>query len=117
MGAKNLKQAVSIKARRTPVIATDGADAINEAVLPLINTGLVAPMDDGAGRLAVGCDLLVAYMPFQGLNFEDAIVARAGLADSLACEESFSIVRRLPGYYKGDTHAEIGRAHVWTPVT
>ena len=110
MGAKNLKQAVSVKARQAPVIATDGADAIKEVVRPLMDSGLVPPMDDGAAKFAPGCDLLVAYMPFQGLNFEDAIVARAGLADSLACEERVFIVRRLPAHYSGATHADLPHA-------
>ena len=33
------------------------------------------------GRLALGCNLLVAYMPYHGLNFEDGIVASKRLVD------------------------------------
>ncbi len=79
MGAKNLKQALPVSGRSRPAVATDGEDDILQVLGPLSKCGILPDHCDKAGHLAIGTDLLVAYMPFMGLNFEDAIVANERL--------------------------------------
>ncbi|AGX88740.1 NUDIX domain-containing protein [Candidatus Symbiobacter mobilis] len=77
MGAKNMKQAVRIRDPRPPMIDTHGDAAIFRLVRPLQELGVLsADVPAAPGR-----DLLVAYMPYDGLNFEDGIVANQRLRD------------------------------------
>jgi hypothetical protein len=106
MGAKNMKQALPILGRQVPAINPQGGQAILDAVRPLLDLGLVPVMQDSADQLATGKDLLVAYLPYQGLNFEDGIVARAGIAGDLAYGETVRIVHDLPHTYRRGSSAE-----------
>lgn len=73
MGAKNLRQALPLARRSKPVLTTGGEDEVQKLVKPLIDTGICPDASDQEGNLALGKDLLVAYLPWNGMNFEDAI--------------------------------------------
>ena len=45
---------------------------------------------DKEGRLALGTNLRVAYMPFRGLNYEDAVVVSQAGADKLESEHMYT---------------------------
>ena len=74
MGAKNLRQALPLSNRTRPLITTGGEEEVIKAVKPLIDAGICPDAGDKEGNLALGKDLLVAYLPWEGFNFEDAIV-------------------------------------------
>lgn len=74
MGAKNLRQALPLSNRTRPMITTGGEEEVIKAVKPLIDAGICPDASDKDGNLALGKDLLVAYLPWEGFNFEDAIV-------------------------------------------
>lgn len=82
MGAKNLKQALPVVGRHAPKVAAGGEADIPVALRFLIQQGIVPCQTNLHGGFAPGVDLLVAYMPFKGLNFEDAIVANKCILDS-----------------------------------
>ncbi|MBI4472214.1 MAG: NUDIX domain-containing protein [Acidobacteria bacterium] len=96
MAAKNLKQAVPVAGRHVPAIRTGHEKAVTEATRSLARSGLSPDLAEAAP----GVDLLVAYMPWYGLNFEDAIVANRRLADEGILdwiEETEYTRRLLPG--------------------
>jgi hypothetical protein len=74
MGAKNLRQAVPLRLRQTPKVRTGGEDLIQKMTAPLVAIGLCPNADVETGEFGMGRDLLVAYMPWNGMNFEDAVV-------------------------------------------
>lgn len=74
MGAKNLRQALPLSNRTRPLVTTGGEEEVIKAVKPLIDAGICPDAGDKDGNLAIGKDLLVAYLPWEGFNFEDAIV-------------------------------------------
>jgi DNA-directed RNA polymerase beta' subunit len=74
MGAKNLRQAVPVAKRQAPLVMTGGELAIQEFAKPLIEVGICPDAADSKGAPALGVDLLVAYLPWKGLNVDDAIV-------------------------------------------
>lgn len=82
MGAKNLKQALPINGRQTPSVISGEEQENFEAIKPLVQFGIVPDMRDSSGNFSPGIDLLVAYMPYYGLNFEDAIVVNRDLLDN-----------------------------------
>ena len=59
---------------------------------------------DEAGTLAIGTNLRTAYMPYKGLNYEDAVVISEGAAKRLASEHMY---QHNLDVADGDT--EIGR--------
>lgn len=98
MGAKNLKQACPIQGRKKPEVSTGEENDILQALRPLTRMGLISKTEDK--ELAPGVDLLVAFMPYRGLNFEDAIVANSRLRDEglLNFEEKEKRTQRIrPG--------------------
>lgn len=106
MGAKNMKQALPVLGGQAPALDTGGGREIVDAIRPLIELGVVPAMQDAKGRLATGRDLLVAYLPFQGLNFEDGVVARAAIAEDLCYEEKKVITKDLPHTYRRGSIAD-----------
>jgi hypothetical protein len=74
MGAKNLRQAVPVAKRRAPLVKTGGELAVQEFVKPLVDAGICPDAADSKGVPALGVDLLVAYLPWKGMNVDDAIV-------------------------------------------
>lgn len=76
MGAKNLKQAVPLAGATPPLIKTGSEEQPKRVLGPLIQAGMIP---DDASFFSPGVDLLVAYMPWYGWNYEDAIVANERL--------------------------------------
>lgn len=74
MGSKNLRQAVLIEGRKSPLITTGGEEEVLKITRPFIEIGLCPDARDEHGRLALGRDMLVAYLPWKGMNTDDAIV-------------------------------------------
>jgi RNA polymerase Rpb2, domain 6/RNA polymerase Rpb1, domain 2/RNA polymerase Rpb1, domain 5/RNA polymerase Rpb2, domain 7/RNA polymerase Rpb2, domain 3 len=82
MGAKNLRQALPVQGRKHAVVRTGDEEAVIGFVQPLIVSGICPSATDDSGAMALGADVLTAYMPWMGLNFEDAIVVGEQLVDS-----------------------------------
>ncbi|QEP41831.1 hypothetical protein D5085_00915 [Ectothiorhodospiraceae bacterium BW-2] len=78
MGAKNMKQAVTLKQPEPPLLTTGNEAEWITRLKPLHRLGLI----DSEHALADGRNLLVAYMPFDGWNFEDGMVANQSLRES-----------------------------------
>ena len=79
MGAKNLKQALPLTNGTEPWITTGNETQIYPAIKPLIDKQVVP---EYFNSFKLGVNLLVAYMPWYGWNFEDAIVANKELAEN-----------------------------------
>ena len=78
MGAKNLRQALPIRGREEPWVKTGSEESILEMVKPLTQVKIVS---ESFSKYEPGVQLLIAYMPWYGLNFEDAVVANSRLRD------------------------------------
>ncbi len=78
MAAKNLRQAVPIAGADEPRVLAGAEGEVTELLAPLGRAGLLS---DEQRQLAVGTDLLVAYLPWRGWNVDDAIVANRQLAE------------------------------------
>ena len=74
MGAKNLRQVLPIEGRACSCINTGGEKRVVDMTKDLVDIGICPNCFDGNGNLALGRDLLVAYMPWYGWNVDDAIV-------------------------------------------
>lgn len=88
MGAKNLRQAVPVAGRKAPAMATGAEASLAERVRQLSAIGFCPDCSDEAGGLALGCDLLVAYMPWEGWNVDDAVVISQSAALKLSIAET-----------------------------
>jgi hypothetical protein len=82
MGAKNLSQALPVRGRKSPLVKTGNEENVNILVQPLITCNVCPSATNDDGEMALGADILVAHMPWMGLNFEDAIVAGEQLVKS-----------------------------------
>lgn len=109
MGAKNLRQAVPIFGRSRAKVETGGETLLRQFTAPLVEIGACPGADDAAGRggrdggagdggFALGRDLLVAYLPWEGWNFEDAVVVGGQVAQAHWLDLSFrrKVRRRIP---------------------
>lgn len=92
MGAKNLRQAIPVRGAATPAVLTGREAAVIEFVKPLIDLDLCPVTSDSEGQFCAGCDLLTAYMPWQGMNMEDAVV----LSESAALKLGSDGLRKTP---------------------
>ena len=88
MGAKNLRQATPVKGREMPAVRTGVEGALARAMASLMDVG-ICPESRDAGRtgIAMGCDLLVAYMPWNGWNVDDAVVISESVVDRMEVVE------------------------------
>ena len=82
MGAKNLRQALPVAGRKAPIVKTGGEKSIIQLTSRLTELGICPSAQDDTDALAMGVDLLVAYLPWYGMNFEDAIVVGQQVLDS-----------------------------------
>lgn len=85
MGAKNLRQAVEIEGRQPSVVTTGMERELADKTDRLVRIG-VCPGCIKDDKLALGRDLLVAYMPWYGWNVDDAVVVRRGIAETMSFE-------------------------------
>jgi 8-oxo-dGTP pyrophosphatase MutT (NUDIX family) len=96
MGAKNLKQALPLINAERPLVITAGEQAIVELTTPLRR--LIPALSEETGAMP-GVNLLVAYLPWYGWNFEDAIVGHQRLSELMAwTEEKQYAVYLQPGF-------------------
>ena len=84
MGAKNLRQALPIVGREAPMVQTGGEKRLNDYIAPLSRLGIYPDSTCGDGQLALGKDLLVAYLPWKGWNMEDAVVVSDSILKDFA---------------------------------
>lgn len=84
MGAKNYAQALPVKGAEKPLVATGMEQVIRDVLRPLTDSGLISDIER---RLHPGRNLLVAYMPYFGLNYNDAVVANEDLVDVFAVKK------------------------------
>lgn len=81
MGAKNLRQATPVLGRERPAVRTGTEKSLAEKVAPLMRVGVCPDSADQSGEIAMGRDLLVAYLPWNGWNLDDAIVINKDVVD------------------------------------
>ena len=98
MGAKNLRQAVPLMHRQTPKIQTGGEAIVAAFAEPLTRLGICPDASANGAGFAFGRDLLVAYLPWYGMNFEDAVVVGQQVVDQGLLDLSFtqSFKRTIP---------------------
>jgi DNA-directed RNA polymerase beta subunit/DNA-directed RNA polymerase beta' subunit len=72
--------------------------ALNESEAPLIQTGYEALLTDGHGPWCFGRNFLVAYMPYKGLNFEDAVVVSESASRKLTHSKKFDYAVEIKEY-------------------
>ena len=87
LGAKNLRQAMPIKGREKPCVTTGNENNLMTFMRRLTDIGICSDCRDNDGSLAVGRDVLVAYLPWYGWNMEDAIVVSDALCDWFAVDK------------------------------
>lgn len=107
MGAKNLRQAVPLLKRQAPAIRAGGEEMIQEFTGPLVEIGFFPDANAQDGSFALGRDFLVAYLPWHGMNFEDAIVVGQHVVDQGLLDIGLrKRVRRQikPGWIPTDPH-------------
>lgn len=100
MGAKNLKQAMPLSRHAPPIIGTGLEAGVSDAVRPLVTAGVLPAPEEAPSFHHPGADLLVAYMPWKGLNIDDAIVASERLVTERVLEGEFRTTHTsyiLPG--------------------
>lgn len=82
MGAKNLRQVLPpVENREAPAIKSGGEKDVLKFMGRLTRIGICPDVSDKNGEMAMGRDLLVAYMPWYGWNMEDAIVIGKHVVD------------------------------------
>lgn len=81
MAAKNLRQALPIAAPDVPLVSTSGENKILAAAVDLISIGACPPCSRDSS-LAMGKNLLVAYLPWYGFNSDDALVIGRHVCES-----------------------------------
>lgn len=87
LAAKNLRQAVPVKRAEHPLVETGVEDELGTRMSDLIEVGICPPCADESGKFALGRDLLVAYLPWNGWNVDDAIVVGDQVVDDMAIRE------------------------------
>ena len=101
MGAKNLRQATPVLGRERPVVRTGAEKRLAEKMAALMRVGVCPDSTDQDGEIAMGRDLLVAYLPWNGWNLDDAIVVNKDVVDQglMSVKERKSFSRPvLPKY-------------------
>lgn len=96
MGAKNLRQAVPVRKRARPFVETGGEERVAAFTKPLVEIGVCPDANSSGGGFGLGCDLLVAYLPWHGMNFEDAIVIGQQVVDAGYLDLTFPKKIRRP---------------------
>ena len=110
MGAKNLRQATPVLGREEPVVKTGAESALAEAMAPLMDAGICPESRDRDETcIAMGRDLLVAYLPWNGWNLDDAIVVSESVIKDMAVVERKAFSRQVEARFKLKTLAKPGK--------
>lgn len=96
MGAKNLRQAVPVLGRERSKIETGGEATVQAFSAPLVEIGVCPDANVEGGGFALGRDLLVAYLPWCGMNVEDAMVIGEQVAKNGWLDVSFRQSFHMP---------------------
>ena len=88
MGAKNIRQAMRVSGAESPLVRSGGEDGLVKRFLPLSEIGVSPCCTDEENNLVLGRNLLVAYLPWNGWNVDDAVVISESLRDKMAVAES-----------------------------
>lgn len=94
MGAKNLRQAVPVTGRERAAIETGCEASLQDLMQPLVDAG-ICPDARAGDDFALGCDLLTAYLPWEGWNIDDALVVSASAAARMGIEERRDVSRTV----------------------
>lgn len=109
MGAKNLRQATPVVGREAPVVMTGAERELAEEMAPLMDAG-VCPESRDANKtcIAMGRDLLTAYLPWNGWNLDDAIVVSESIAKDMSVVERKSFSRQVEARFSLKAKAKPG---------
>ena len=109
MGAKNLRQATPVVGRGAPVVMTGAERELAEEMAPLMDAG-VCPESRDANKtcIAMGRDLLTAYLPWNGWNLDDAIVVSESIAKDMSVVERKSFSRQVEARFSLKAKAKPG---------
>ena len=110
MGAKNLRQASPVKGREEPSVKSGAEKSLADAMAPLMDAG-VCPESrvDDKGCIAMGRDLLVAYIPWNGWNLDDAIVVSDSIVNDMAVTERKTFSRKIESRHTLKSLAKRGK--------
>ena len=101
MGAKNLRQATPVLGREAPCVRTGSEEELAKRMKPLFEAGICPESrDPDKALIAMGCDLLTAYLPWNGWNLDDAIVVSEAVVNRMAVIERQSFSREIKPEYK-----------------
>ncbi len=100
LGAKNLRQAVPVIGRQAPAVKTGSERELVEKMTRLVSIGLCPEGRDKNGELALGRDLLVAYMPWFGWNVDDAMVVSRRIVNDMTILERKYFSREIGPEWK-----------------
>ena len=101
MGAKNLRQSTPVLGREAPCVRTGSEEELAKRMKPLIEAGICPESrDSDKALIAMGCDLLTAYLPWNGWNLDDAIVVSEAVVNRMAVIERQSFSREIKPEYK-----------------
>lgn len=101
MGAKNLRQATPVLGREAPCVRTGSEEELAKRMKPLFEAGICPESrDTDKSLIAMGCDLLTAYLPWNGWNLDDAIVVSEAVVNRMAVIEHQSFSREIKPEYK-----------------
>lgn len=101
MGAKNLRQATPVLGREAPCVRTGSEMELAERMKPLLDAG-ICPESRAPDKslIAMGCDILVAYLPWNGWNLDDALVVSEAVVGRMAVVEHQSFSREIQPEYE-----------------
>lgn len=109
MSAKNLRQATPVLGREVPSVRTGAETALAVAMAPLMEAGICPESRDAdKSCIAMGRDLLVAYMPWNGWNLDDAIVVSESVASAMSVIERKTFSRQVEARFRLERKAECG---------
>ena len=117
MGAKNLRQATPVAGREAPAVMTGAERDLAVETAPLMDAG-VCPESRDANKtcIAMGRDLLTAYLPWNGWNLDDAIVVSESIAKDMSIVERKSFSRQVEARFTLKAAAKPGKISCGTVI-
>ena len=109
MGAKNLRQALPVVGRSAPCVKTGVEEQLKAYVSDFVELGICPDCTDATGDFALGRDLLVAYMPWNGWNVDDAVVVNKDIVQDFCVVERKHFRQEVEPEWKCASILEPGR--------